>query len=123
MNLGEQSTPVNPAGVRGSGPELEEVLQTFFHSELPHPWPAFVAPAPTVRLPLRRRLFTSNRLALAASIALLLLGSLALPTALQPRSSGPDPVGPSPTVADTKNRDLEPPAPVEEKPTETHLKR
>ena len=30
MNLGEQSSPVNSAGARGNGPELDEVLQELF---------------------------------------------------------------------------------------------
>jgi hypothetical protein len=118
MNLGGQSSPVNSAGARGNGPELDEVLQNFFQSELPHPWPAFVEPAPTVRLPLRRW-FTSNRLALAASIALLLLGSLAFPTAFQPRGAGPNVVGPESTIStgDSWRRGLGTPAPSREKPT------
>ena len=124
MNLGEQSSPVNSAGARGNGPELDEVLQNFFHSELPHPWPTFVEPAPTVRLPLRRW-FTSNRLALAASIALLLLGSLAFPEAFGPRGAGPNLFGPDPTTSKLRNwreaieksRKLETPASTEEKPT------
>jgi hypothetical protein len=81
MNRGTYS-PVDPPGLRLGGDELGEVLQTFFQSEMPHPWPAFALPAaPPSRRQQLRRWFTSTRLALAASIALLLIGSLAIPMA------------------------------------------
>jgi hypothetical protein len=75
--------PVERAG-KGPGDELDTLLRAFFQSKLPHPWPAPALPAaeeqgrPVVPLtpaaahpwvPVR------SRLALAASVGLLLAGS------------------------------------------------
>jgi len=87
------------------GDDLEGLLRTFFRAQMPNPWPT--APTPPFRtpkaiqsVPSRRRLMRS-RWALAASIGLLLLGSLLLPGRFAPRSKieqGPD----GPGVSDTK---------------------
>lgn len=62
--------------------DLDGLLRAFFQAELPRPWPALKAPPtphPAVApLPVRRGLFRS-RLALAASVALLVTGALTLP--------------------------------------------
>ena len=63
--------------------EIDGLLRAFFRAELPHPWPAMKAPAapqtaPVPPAPPRPALWRS-RLALAASVALLALGSLLLP--------------------------------------------
>jgi len=57
-------------------PEMDDLLHDYFKAEMPHPWPTFKAPKP-----LRHQRPTSNsfgRLALAACIALLIAGYLAL---------------------------------------------
>ena len=58
--------------------DIEGLLREFYRAEMPHPWPAVTvpdeAPARGPRLmPARRSLFRS-RLALAASVALLVVG-------------------------------------------------
>src|SRR5262245_23306735 len=71
----------------GSGePDVEGLLRAFYRSEMPSPWPAFAPPRPRV-LPFRpaarprqRRGFRSlSRLALVASVALLLLAAWLMP--------------------------------------------
>jgi len=65
------------------GDELDGLLRKFFKSQLPHPWPAPQAPStvtPSQRRPMSGRSLTRGRWALAASVALLLLGSLLLPS-------------------------------------------
>jgi hypothetical protein len=81
--------PVDPAGAGPDEGPLDERLRAFFRAELPDPWPAFTPPRPSAAPPSRHlggRLGGSgrrSRYALAASIALLLLGSLALAGALK----------------------------------------
>jgi hypothetical protein len=67
-------------------PEVDEMLHDYFQSEMPHPWPAFQTPR-TMRTKTHASLWsrTGGRLALAGSIALLVLGYLAL-GAFFPRS-------------------------------------
>jgi hypothetical protein len=83
MNLVHQS----PQAPRD---DLDGLLRTFFRAQMPHPWPA--APATTFRLTPALRPATSrrplmrSRWALAASIGLLLLGSLLLPGRFAPVS-------------------------------------
>lgn len=64
--------------------ELESLLRTFFRSQMPHPWPSPRVPLAASK-PLRcpqwtGRSLVRSRWALAASVALLLLGSLLLPS-------------------------------------------
>jgi hypothetical protein len=70
------------------GDDLDVLLGSFFKGEMPAHWPAFVLPEPAQTLPLEsqagaarrqplRRMFLS-RLALAASVGLLLVGGLLL---------------------------------------------
>jgi hypothetical protein len=64
--------------------EIDGLLRAFFRAEVPHPWPAWKAPAtprstaPDRTAPPRQALWRS-RFALAASVAVLALGSLFLP--------------------------------------------
>jgi hypothetical protein len=62
------------------GDDVDQLLRAFYRAEMPDPWPSFEAPAdaPTV-LPFsapgaRRAMFGRSRLALAASVALLIGG-------------------------------------------------
>lgn len=73
--------------------ELDEMLRGYFQAEMPHPWPQAACGVAQPRLrPERCQASTwwNSRLALAASIALLLLGSLLLSRTFQvtPRSGG-----------------------------------
>jgi hypothetical protein len=62
--------------------DLDGRLRAFYRAEMPDPWPSWQAPASRVTLPARptsrRKGFWGSRLALAASVALLLGGSLFL---------------------------------------------
>lgn len=73
--------PVNRGGTPPD--ELDALLRDFFRSEMPQPWPDFAIPEPAPILPLTRParswLPVRSRLALAASVGLLLTGSLLLP--------------------------------------------
>src|SRR5262249_29702899 len=64
-----------------SGDELEGMLRSFFRAEVPDPWPTMKFPEPAVKLHKPRRstwLRIGPRLAIAASVAFLLIGYLAL---------------------------------------------
>jgi hypothetical protein len=70
-------------------PEMDDLLHDYFQAEMPYPWPTFKAPRPigtTTTKSLWSR--TSGRLALAASVASLVLGYLMLGTFF-PRSQAP----------------------------------
>ena len=60
--------------------EVDRLLRAFYRAEMPNPWPSFEAPAaapavlPFPPLAARRPLLTRSRLALAASVALLVAG-------------------------------------------------
>jgi hypothetical protein len=66
------------------GDELDGLLRAFFQSQLPHPWPmpsVSLSQAPLARRPpADGRSLIRSRWALAASLGLLLLGSLLLPS-------------------------------------------
>jgi len=70
---------VGAHGSARSGDDLDGLLRAFFRAEMPHPWPELEAPAftsvPSTRLAFWRRIKRSH-LALAASVALLIGGSL-----------------------------------------------
>ena len=82
--------------VRPSTPpdDLDGRLRAFYRAEMPDPWPAWQAPASRAPLPARptsrRKGFWGSRLALAASLALLLGGSLFLSGAM-PALNAPGP--------------------------------
>jgi hypothetical protein len=64
-----------------SSDELDGMLRSFFRAEVPDPWPTMKFPEPVVKLHKPRRsawLRIGPRLAIAASVAFLLLGYLAL---------------------------------------------
>ena len=66
---------------------VDGLLSSFFKKEVPHPWPAAQLPAEG-RVSARFWFGSTRRLALVASVALLLLGYLALATKF-PTSSEP----------------------------------
>ena len=64
-----------------SGDELDGMLRSFFRAEVPDPWPTMKAPPAVVKFEKPRRstwLRIGPRLAIAASVGLLLVGYLAL---------------------------------------------
>jgi hypothetical protein len=96
-----------PVEVNGrGGDDLDQVLRAFFRSEMPSPWPRLALPdeAPAV-LPLQparptqpRRWFRRSHLALAASVALLVIGHLVLSDTLKPSATAPDGMPDNPTA-------------------------
>src|SRR5262245_55934618 len=90
--------------------DLDAALRAFFAAEMPAPWPPFRPPAAVLPFPARRpaparRPWRGSRLALAASVALLALGALALPARLDPsRVRDPMKIGahPKADVKETK---------------------
>jgi hypothetical protein len=74
---------VQPVGPNDEA--LDALLGSFFKSEMPGVWPAFVPPRPRVlpfrpaAPPAKRRGFFLSRVALAASVALLLLAAWLMP--------------------------------------------
>jgi len=107
MNPVDQSTT---NGSVANGRNLDHVLEAFFRSEMPNPWPAFqpplsrasrlpfpesptparlpfTAPAPPPRTSAGGSLVRS-RLALAASVAILIGGGLLLPARLSGPAAG-----------------------------------
>lgn len=81
-----------PFGHQETPDGLDLLLRNFFRAEMPNPWPAFQTSAQPQAAPTwwsRSR----SRMALAASISLLLLGSWFLSSGL-PDFAGPNPVVP-----------------------------
>ena len=81
-------TLLSPPGSRGGSPpeDLDWKLRAFFQAQMPRPWPAAPVPiarrtAPIVEKPRTRWLLLRSRLALAACVALLMLGMLFLTVA------------------------------------------
>lgn len=94
-------TPPTIVPNSGRPPEddLDGLLRDFFKAEMPKPWPAFTAPAPSNSVtPLRRNktarlTLWRSRLALAAAILLLIAGTLFLSGRPASKDS-PAPAGP-----------------------------
>jgi hypothetical protein len=90
--MSKMEPPVDWRHAGRPGADPDGLLGTFFKAELPDPWPDFRGPGDRVRsatpsrlavtadVPPRTRSWTAarSRLALAASVALLLLGTLLL---------------------------------------------
>src|SRR4051794_23158534 len=110
-------TVVNPPNTvpnAGRLPEddLDGLLRAYFQAEMPDPWPSFEAPAPrngfVPRRPQPRRLsLWHSRLALAASILLLIAGALFLLGGSTPN----DVAAPANRVKGTPARGDRPPLP------------
>jgi hypothetical protein len=82
MNVFVPPSTVNQNG-RSSEDELEGMLRAYYKAELPNPWPSLEAPAARndilpMRPPVRRFPMLRSRLALAACVAFLVAGPLAL---------------------------------------------
>jgi hypothetical protein len=92
--------PVSP------GEDLDGLLRAFYQAQLPHPWPDFKVPgaddAPSARgSGIRRFALARSRLALAASVALLVFGSFFLPRPA-PQSADPELKLGSPTATNVR---------------------
>jgi hypothetical protein len=101
MRFSEPPT-VDRAG-KGSGDELDTLLRAFFQSEMPHPWPALSLPeteeqarpvVPFTPAASHPWVPVHSRLALAASVGLLLAGSWFLAGQFQPADPGDQPLRP-----------------------------
>jgi len=82
MNVFVPPSTVNQNG-RSSEDELDSMLRAYYQAELPNPWPSLEAPAARndilpMRPPVRRFPMVRRRLALAACVAFLVAGPLAL---------------------------------------------
>ncbi len=97
--------------VVSSGDDLDNLLRAFFQAEMPNPWPAVEVPARRLQLaapeeapaPSRHSSLWRSRLALAASVALLVSGTLFLSS--DRRETGANGGGPTigPGKADLKD--------------------
>ena len=71
--------------------DIDQTLRDFYRAEMPSPWPTMRAPARTLPMPRRSAkpawMRSLSRLAVAACIALLLIGYLAV-ASLFPRENG-----------------------------------
>ncbi len=79
--------------------DLDVLLRTFFQSEMPNPWPKMKAPASRVA---PRRSRVRSRLALAASVGFLMVGSWALSARLPEYST--EGISPVPSGVGTGQR-------------------
>jgi hypothetical protein len=102
---------------RRAGPppgDLDGLLRTFFRAEMPHPWPAAPMPGRTSAsrngspksaagdfFRPRRWSLGSSRLALAAALAGLMVGTLLLSGRFQPNTA-PETLPGAPEIGDTK---------------------
>jgi hypothetical protein len=69
------ATTSPPTNRSGDGPdEIDRLLGDFFRGEVPTPWPTLRAPVASPVRPRTRESLRSGRLALAASVAALLVG-------------------------------------------------
>ncbi len=110
----------DPASTFRSGDDLDGLLRQFFQAEMPDPWPRLVPPeAASAPAPVRWRGWTllRSRLALAASLALLVGGQLLLAgsyrsnEAARPRNSrkvAKDPRTPAHPIPRPQNPDARP---------------
>jgi hypothetical protein len=104
--------PTVDRGGTASGDELDTLLRAFFQSEMPQPWPALSLPeteeqarpvVPLTPATAHPWVPVHSRLALAASVGLLLAGSWFLAEQFQTGDSGAQP--PSPPGLLTGNKD------------------
>lgn len=69
--------PPLPPHLAGRGTaDIDGWLKAFFRKEMPHPWPSLKPPAKAGQAAARRRPLFRSRMALAASVMVLLLGYL-----------------------------------------------
>jgi hypothetical protein len=122
------SPPTSPRQDTSGDDGLDNLLRSFYKAQLPDPWPSCEAPPDRrVLFPLspaarRRQPLLRSRLALAASVVLLVAGGeWLLHGAFQPAAVTPPALteapGPQPSHPSADNRDRLPPAPVAEPET------
>jgi hypothetical protein len=66
---------IHPPIMHRPDDEIDRLLRAFYRAELPSPWPELKLPALPAARPAVRRSLLPSRLALAASVLLLVLGS------------------------------------------------
>jgi hypothetical protein len=115
------SPPQSPRQDDSGDDGLDNLLKSFYRAQMPDPWPAMEAPAErrvflaTFAPPRRRQSLLRSRLALAASLALLVGGSWWLLQGSKPTAgSAPATVeaGPGIGAASANGADRNPPMPV-----------
>jgi hypothetical protein len=88
--------------------DLDQLLRRFYRAEMPDPWPApptpAEAPRPLRELPRRPFRWHQPRLALAAAVALFLIGYLWLQSAFPPSPAQVDERTPGPTIGKKDDR-------------------
>jgi hypothetical protein len=100
------------SGRGNAGDDLDGLLLAFFRAEMPRPWPELSLPEAGVPVSLparpmpRRRTFPVSRLALAASVALLVVGAWAMPEILQ--NNHPTTSGKAPVLGDGSAKQIDP---------------
>ncbi len=111
------SPPAGPRQDATGDDGLDNLLRAYFKAQVPDPWPSFEAPPDQHILPLpsvKRHPLVRSRLALAASVALLVAGPWLLNGALQP-TTGSETVPPEVSSKGQRptanNKDRDPPAP------------
>jgi hypothetical protein len=107
MSLMNRNTLSFRAG--GSPEDLEVLLRNYFRSEIPDPWPTMKAPVARVAPPPARSVGrwapVRSRLALAASVGFLMVGSWCLSSRLENYNPGTIDAGMTgPNTADTSKR-------------------
>jgi hypothetical protein len=80
------------------GDNLDNLLRAFYQAEMPNPWPSLEAPARPARK--GRRTLLRSRLALAASVALLISGLLFLADRLRDASGAGTVITPDKVIGD-----------------------
>ncbi len=104
------SPPLVPRGGAQPPDDLDDLLSAFFKAQMPKTWPAPETPVsrraapPLVAGPAKGWPLMRSRLAVAASVALLVGGSLLLAGAFQGRPNGPA----GPTIINYKAEALNP---------------
>src|SRR5690348_15173393 len=90
------------------GDDLDELLRAFFRSQMPQSWPppVPVAPARSSNSPTKRNSLIRSRWALAASVALLLLGSLLLPNRVPQDAKAENNLSGAPIVGSNPRRQM-----------------
>jgi hypothetical protein len=90
--------------------DIDELLRVFFRSQMPQSWPpppVPVAPAPSLPRPAKRNSLIRSRWALAASVALLLLGSLLLPNRVPQVANAENNLSGAQIINDNPRRQME----------------
>lgn len=102
MTFNPRSSLPSPGG---SAEEIDRLLGAYFQKEMPHPWPKASLTGPTVQLANAESRWSSSRsrMALAASVALLVAGAMLLGGSFK---NPPKPTGLSGALESAKHETL-----------------